>query len=353
MNKIQWTALAILATPGMLSGQPARPAAKTAGEAYKNVQVFRDIPQTQMLSAMAVMSGALGVQCTYCHAQQFDSDEKPVKLTARKMIKMTLDINAANFGGKQVVSCNTCHQGGRHPNGVSPVWDGRTQQRLTAPPDAAPKSDQALPTVEEILEKYRTAVGVDHAKSLHLEGFLTTDTITRPRLIEFFAVFPDRASLTMTNAGVATTVLINADRAWVIAPQGVQDAPLDRVRGVATLFSPVKLTETDARREVAGEEQLDGRSCYRVVSTAADTTASLYFDKQTGLLYETRTQNRTPIGLESTRTILDDYADVAGIKLPFSITQAALTDRVVYRFSKIEANIDIDPKKFDAPAAKQ
>src|SRR5215472_18238202 len=90
----------------------ATPAAeKTAGEAMKNVQVLKDIPESQWNSLMFFISGSLGVSCDHCHGQPFDSDTKKAKLTARNMMKMVREINAANFDGRPVVTCNTCHRG--------------------------------------------------------------------------------------------------------------------------------------------------------------------------------------------------------------------------------------------------
>ena len=60
----------------------------------KNLQVFKDLPATQLDPTMAFISGALGVRCSYCHvANQFDKDDKPTKLAARRMIQMVFDIN--------------------------------------------------------------------------------------------------------------------------------------------------------------------------------------------------------------------------------------------------------------------
>ena len=70
---------------------------------------------------------ALGVMCTHCHVQNdFASDEKPQKTTARMMIAMARDINAKfpDAAAKTYVTCYTCHNGKVTP--------------MTAPPPAPP-----------------------------------------------------------------------------------------------------------------------------------------------------------------------------------------------------------------------
>src|SRR5579864_4848843 len=85
---------------------------KTAGEAFKNIQVLKDIPASELIPSMRYVSASLGVGCDYCHeADHFDNDDKPTKQRARNMMKMMFAINQDNFNGKREVTCYTCHRG--------------------------------------------------------------------------------------------------------------------------------------------------------------------------------------------------------------------------------------------------
>src|SRR3954462_3545027 len=85
---------------------------ETAGERFKNIKVLNDMPADQLGKVMNIFSASLGVECSFCHVPNaFEKDDKPEKLTARKMIKMTFDINKDNFNNRPEVSCNTCHSG--------------------------------------------------------------------------------------------------------------------------------------------------------------------------------------------------------------------------------------------------
>lgn len=92
----------------------------------KNLQVLpKDTTRQQLTPMMRSIAGALGVECTHCHVSMTDqaSDEKPTKLVARKMIKMTLAINSEMLkdvgdpaaAGTQRVTCFTCHRGALKP----------------------------------------------------------------------------------------------------------------------------------------------------------------------------------------------------------------------------------------------
>ncbi len=94
------------------SGDGITEAQKTAGEAFKNIQVLKDIPASELIPSMRYMAASLGVGCDYCHqADHFDNDDKPTKQRARNMMKMMFAINQDNFNGKREVTCYTCHRG--------------------------------------------------------------------------------------------------------------------------------------------------------------------------------------------------------------------------------------------------
>jgi hypothetical protein len=98
-----------------------------APQAPTNLQVLpKDMPGPQVVQIMQAFSAALGVQCAYCHVtatgsgtmNDFASDMKPPKKTARVMMLMARDVNAklgAELGkpASEItqVQCVTCHRG--------------------------------------------------------------------------------------------------------------------------------------------------------------------------------------------------------------------------------------------------
>jgi hypothetical protein len=91
---------------------------------YKNLQVLpKDISKHSLDSTMDAFKHALGVGCKYCHAQDkethhpaWESDDKPEKTIARKMMLMCNGINKQYFSdstgtGYKAVTCFTCHHG--------------------------------------------------------------------------------------------------------------------------------------------------------------------------------------------------------------------------------------------------
>jgi hypothetical protein len=83
-----------------------------AEDVYKNVISFRGKKAERLLPAMQAYAGLLGVQCEYCHTpKEWERDDKPAKVTMRKMIEMQAFILDTYFAGENKITCWTCHAG--------------------------------------------------------------------------------------------------------------------------------------------------------------------------------------------------------------------------------------------------
>ena len=104
---------------------------------YTNLKVLpKNISSRDLQSIMTDdFEDGLGVSCGFCHANaadghglDFASDAKPEKEIARKMMRMTLNINKKWLDNKHaklgdatlIVQCTTCHKGQPFPEGAEP-----------------------------------------------------------------------------------------------------------------------------------------------------------------------------------------------------------------------------------------
>jgi hypothetical protein len=107
-------------------------AVKAPFQKERNLKVLpKDISDAKLDSIMHTYNIALGVTCNFCHTPVKDlpdsldyaSDTNPMKEEARKMMRMTIDINKKNFHFNKddrpeylhVVTCKTCHRGEPFP----------------------------------------------------------------------------------------------------------------------------------------------------------------------------------------------------------------------------------------------
>jgi hypothetical protein len=80
------------------------------------------LTQENYIGVMFGMQQALGVRCDFCHnMEDRASDEKPTKVTARRMMVMVKNINDTTFNGEQKVACYTCHRGEQKPAAPPPM----------------------------------------------------------------------------------------------------------------------------------------------------------------------------------------------------------------------------------------
>ena len=109
-------ALTVLWAVPAFAQESAPQATKTAGEAFKNIQVLKDMPASDLMPTMKAFTVALGVKCSYCHVMgAFDKDDVHKKEVARHMLKMAHQINTDYFHGNRRVTCWTCHRGAEEP----------------------------------------------------------------------------------------------------------------------------------------------------------------------------------------------------------------------------------------------
>ena len=77
--------------------------------------------------------------------------------------------------------------------------------------------------------------------------------------------------------------------------------------------------------------------------------ATLYFDKDSGLLARVVRYSTSPIGRVPTQMDYSDYRDVGGIKFPFKYTFSWLDGRDSFQLSDVKVNAPIDAAKFGKP----
>lgn len=109
-------------------------AAKTGKRSFENLKVLpKDISSKDLQGIMADdFEDGLGVSCGFCHAPaagghglDFVSDARPEKEIARRMMRMTLDLNRKYFNSRKprigsdalTITCATCHKGQPFPDG--------------------------------------------------------------------------------------------------------------------------------------------------------------------------------------------------------------------------------------------
>jgi photosynthetic reaction center cytochrome c subunit len=368
--RVNLRAVATLAA-GLLWGNSAdgqAPAAKPplAEDVFKNIQVLKGIPVDEFMDTMGIFSAALGISCENCHAANDSSwanyagDNTAAKRTARRMVVMMQAINKNYFGGRQVVTCFSCHRGGDHPKttpDLGAIYGAPPEDELD---DAVePAKDQ--PTADQILDRYIQAIG--GAQKLAAISTLAAKGTTSgygpesgQRGIEIYAKAPNqRTQIVHTDNGDSTTTT-DGRSAWISAPLRpvavleLAGGELDGARADAALEFPGRIKQAFTQWR-SGAPSIIGDKRVQVVQGVIGngTMVSLYFDPETGLLVRMRRYAASVVGRVPTQYDYSDYRDVGGVKMPFKWTMMWLDGRESVELNEIRVNANIDAARFHEP----
>jgi photosynthetic reaction center cytochrome c subunit len=372
---------------GLAGGQTAPPdKPQLAEEAFKNIQVLRGIPVDDFMGTMGVMSAALGFDCSECHigagTDRVDwAADTPRKVVGRRMVKMVAAINHDNFSGRQVVTCWSCHRGRDRP-AVTPTMDivyGTPSLEMDDVLQQAP----GQPTPDQILDKYIQATG-GAQKVAGLTSYVAKGTSVGfggfggGGQVQIFAKAPDQRTTIIEfkdapDRGDAIRTF-NGRAGWIKTPLAVlkeyqlSGGDLDGARLDAQLAFPGQIKQALKNWRVSLPntiEDLPGPSSqtsqqpelvlgsHEVQVVQGDgpkgLVATLYFDKQSGLLLRELRYTRSPIGRVPTQIDYSDYRDVGGIKIPHRLTFAWLDGRDSIELKEVQVNVPIPDAKFGTP----
>ncbi len=333
---------------------------KTAEQAFKNIQVLKGMPESQVIGAMAYMEASLGAKdCEYCHVKtgeytwEWDKDDKQKKQTARKMVQMVLDINKTSFNGRPEVTCYTCHQGHEHPVAVPSL-------PLPAAEAELPRPSGRFPTPNELVDKYVQAIGgketVAKFNALVLKGTQTGEDGS-PRQVEVYWKSPGKVASSVSTPGGTFAQGFDGTAGWTQMPNGTREmspAEVVRMKNIAGAYDPIKLREPYPRMRLMAKEKVDGREAWVLRAQGSDNRFDkLYFDAESGLLVRKVSMTPTMIGTIPDQIDFGDYRETGGIRLPFSIRVVGLNSRGTWeqKFSTVQSDPAIEDSRFAKPAA--
>jgi photosynthetic reaction center cytochrome c subunit len=367
----------LLLRVGSASGQ-AVPAAQEkpqmADDIFKNVQVLKGLTVDEFMGTMGFIAASLSMNCIDCHTTEAASDvtkyavDTPTKQTARKMILMVKAINAANFGGKQTVTCYSCHRSGNAPKSIPSL----AEQYGTPPPEDPNEVEivgdprPGAPSADQVFDKYIQALGGAQqlakltsfvAKGTY-EGF---DTGDEKAPVEVYAKAPNQLTAIVHIAQGDSIRTYDGRTGWMTSTGTLLPLPvlalatgnLEGAKLDAELSFPGQIKQTlTGWRTGFPPTFIDDKEVDVVQGTSAlRSPVKLYFDKKSGLLVRLVRYTNTAIGTNPTQVDYSDYRDVAGVKMPFHYTVTWTDGRSTTDLSSVQPNAPIDVSKFARPAA--
>src|ERR1019366_4047418 len=228
VRRVAISVAVLAAATALIAGKPAQApqgdGPKTAVQAFKNIQVLKDIPANQLIPSMQFIANSLGVECDFCHVEDaFDKDDKDEKKTARKMMTMMITINQENFEGKKEVSCNTCHRGSPHPQGIPIITaEAREPMNTEAMEHEHHDHDAKMPSADPVIDAYVKAVVGSDAIAKRKSASEKANMAMGPGkvAVEIYEEAPDpRVSIAHMPGGADSVTAYDGSEGWLSFPK--------------------------------------------------------------------------------------------------------------------------------------
>src|SRR5580698_5818064 len=202
----------------------------------------------------------------------------------------------------------------------------------------ATKAGAAMPTGEQVLDRYVQAIG-GRAAWMKLNSRVSKGTIEIPAMdnltgtLEIHEKAPNFMLAVIKLGGGAFEQGFDGSTAWSENP-----------RDVRKNYS--KLT-------VTGIERVNEHDAYVLVAAREKGAPDkMYFDVQSGLLVRSVNQRYTPDGLTEFQADVEDYTALDGVKLPFTVRQSGGGSAFVIHFTEVQHNLQLTDAQFAKPAAE-
>jgi hypothetical protein len=352
---------AVLAMAGQ---EPSEPPAATR---RPKLQVLTTVPESQLFPMMNAISDSLGVRCDHCHVRVspdptktwslaggwvWDRDDKQPKGVAREMMRMVLDINTRQFGGRMVVTCYTCHRGALAA-GRFPPLPPRDYSTILDKPAIT------LPGVDQVWSAYVRAVA-EPAGGFSTTVLTATDDRNEGRHGSLEVVFKGADRVRITTAVApdgAVSQAAKGETGWIASGGGsrvLRPDEIPRLRRASMRYRPIKI-DRPADLRISGIERVRSGDAYVAVSQIdARTKKMWFFDTSSGLLLREQTTIETALVPLEQQIDYDDYRRIDGVMLPLvmRVSDGAPFDTSTCTFTSIRHNVDVEDSTFEiAPQA--
>ena len=214
----------------------------------------------------------------------------------------------------------------------------------------------SLPSVDEVLSKYVEALGgaaaINALTSRVVKGQLDIAGVSRGGTFEMYAQAPNKVLTIMQAHPMGTSkVGYNGRSGWEWSAAGtrmIKNPELASLQREAEFYGPVKLKSLYKKVTLAGTSKIGYREVYVLeFQPAVGSVDRVYIDVKTYL--PARMNSVLTLGTVSApvEIYLDDWRDVDGIKIPFSMSQRFSKLTLSFTVKEIKHNVPIDAKIFE------
>ncbi len=323
-----------------IAQQPTSQDGPLAEQVYKNIQVFKGQPASDLIPSMQFMAASLHMECDDCHDPQDMAKDTRTKETARRMILMQRQINNEHFNSRNEVTCFTCHGGEEHP-ASTPLPAGATLRhpRIDNPPAAA-----------DLLAKAEGKSGA----TLLFSGTMTAPNDVSHKIVTVPATLLQSSGGKFVLKTSERVITSNGKETWY-GPYPLSGEPLfslNRIgqawRGPNSSFSQLQKPTTIGREKLA-----KGNAWWvRGSNPTSDSTQDLALDQKTGLLTRMLNIKRSSLGTVVAAYDYSNYRKVGDAMVPMRVQVTYPGgEQWTLDFKTVKVETNVNDSSFTPPKA--
>jgi zinc protease len=233
-----------------------------------------------------------------------------------------------------------------------------------APEAKAPeaKPAEALPSLDQILDKYIESLGgkaaLEKLTTRQISGSFEIPAMNASGTLKGFAKAPNKSLMIIDVPGYGVIQQgYDGTVAWGQDPMAglreITGTELATTKRDVDFNQALHLKELFAKLTVKSKEKVGEKDAFVVEATPAEgKIEKLYFDATTGLLIRQDAERESPQGASSVEMYFEDYKEIDGIKVPFTMRRVMPAFAMTVKIDEIKHNVEIDNAKFTKPAAQ-
>jgi outer membrane lipoprotein-sorting protein len=218
----------------------------------------------------------------------------------------------------------------------------------------------ALPTVDQVLDKYIAAVGgkaaLEKQTSRVEKGTLEIPAFGMTGNMESFSKAPNKTAFVLDLPGFGLVKQgYDGEIAWSQDPQTglrqLSGPELAAMKLNSDFHRDIKLKALYPKITVKGKDKVGDKEVIVLEATPKEGSAEQwYFDVATGLMIRRDFELDSPMGKTPIQMFVDSYMEVDGLKIP-AVTRQVRPDMTFnVKITEVKHNVAIDDAKFVKPA---
>lgn len=234
------------------------------------------------------------------------------------------------------------------------------QEKKTEAPKADAKPAAALPTVDEVLDKYVKATGgkeaIQKQTSRTVKATFEIEAMGLTGPVQMYSKAPNKSAMVIEIPNVGTfNEVFDGTKAWSANPMsGLREksgAELAAQKRDSDFYQSLNLKSQYSKMTVKGKEKVGAGEAYVIEATPAEGgPEKLYFDVASGLLVRQDAERESEQGKIAVEIYYEDYKEVDGVKIAHTLKQVTPMFSMTIKTTEVKHNAPIDDAKFNKPA---